>query len=152
MNLTSIVQFFRSPSQSVAQSDTGWGNQHQNWNTYEGTRTDTGNASVKLELNQLSNSLERRNQMIVKAALNKLFTDSHFSICPINDVMELLAIGSRKSLAYKQLHALHCIHYKDMPKELVNEIPLMINELLTKEHKNHIATIDALKGVFSDDR
>lgn len=87
--------------------------------------------------------------LVAQAALNKLFDENHFSICKLNDVMDLLGKGRKNSKLYKQLHALHCVHYSDMPDELKNQIPFMVNELLTNKPAAHPATEVALSGIFN---
>ena len=60
--------------------------------------------------------------------------------------MDLTNMGSRKSAAYKKLTALHCVEYADMPKELRDQIPVMINELLLGEEHSP-ATKVAMQGI-----
>ncbi len=86
--------------------------------------------------------------LIAQVAINKLFTDNYFSVCKLNDVMDMLGKGRRNSKIYKQLHALHCVHYADMSEELRNQIPYMVNELFTNKPASEAATNVALNGLF----
>ena len=90
--------------------------------------------------------LDRQTGLIAQTALAKLFNSSRFSICDIQKVMELTGLGNRKSLAYKKLSALHCIDYAEMPQELRDELPNIINELLTKDEISESAN-KALAGI-----
>lgn len=91
-------------------------------------------------------TLDRQTGLIAQTAINNLLNHGHFNICTLDKVMELTNLGSRKSQAYRKLSALHCIDYSDMPKELRDQIPLMINELLIGE-ESHPATSTALQGI-----
>lgn len=86
--------------------------------------------------------------LVAQVALNKLFNEKHFSICKLDEVMTMLGKGRRNSKIYQQLSALHCVHYEDMPDELRNQIPFMVNELLTNSPIANQATAVALNGVF----
>jgi hypothetical protein len=63
--------------------------------------------------------------------------------------MDLLGKGRKNSRIYKQLHALHCVNYEDMPDELRNQIPYMVNELLANKPSYQAATEVALNGIFN---
>lgn len=62
---------------------------------------------------------------------------------------DLLKTGNRKSKVYKELSALHCVDYSEMPKELRNQIPTMINELLKDEESPNKIVDVALDGIFN---
>lgn len=85
-------------------------------------------------------------QLVVKTALDRLFTDKHFSVCTIDRVLEVLG-RNRNTEAYKQLHALHCVDYSAMPEELKMVLPHLVNEALRLNNVN-VATDAALEGVF----
>lgn len=67
--------------------------------------------------------------MIAIAALNKMFEGSHFSICTIDNVAKMLGVRPPKD-AYDQLHALHCVHWNEMPRELRDRVTTLIQECL----------------------
>jgi len=104
--------------------------------------------SMLQESNQALSVTQQRTMMVAKVALNELFEHSFFSICKLNTVMDLLGKGHRNSKVYKQLYALHCVHYADMPDDLKNQIPYMVNELLTNNPSTQAATDVALAGLF----
>jgi hypothetical protein len=69
-------------------------------------------------------------RLVVATALNHLFEKSFFSICQLDSLLKIVD-GTNKSEAYKLLHALHCIDYTSMPKELKDSLPQLVNEALT---------------------
>ncbi len=145
--MKSILRFSQQASQQDSSSDTSSERQNQSSNTNEDTSTQSG-LSMLQESNQALSVAEQRTMMVAQVALNNLFENKHFSICKLNEVMELLKKGRTNSRIYKQLHALHCVDYADMPDELKNQIPYMINELLTNKPPTQAATNVALAGIF----
>lgn len=146
--MKSILRFSRSASQQDSSSDTVSENMNQSSNMNAATSTQSG-LSMLQQSNQALSVAEQRTMMVAQVALNSLFENKHFSICKLNEVMELLKKGRSNSKVYKQLHALHCVDYADMPDELKNQIPHMINELLTNKTPTQAATNVALAGVFN---
>lgn len=56
------------------------------------------------------------------AALNKLFSDDHFNICAVDSILKVTrTIPDGKT--YDALRLLHCIRYKDMSRDLLEEVP-----------------------------
>jgi hypothetical protein len=66
-------------------------------------------------------------QTLVQNLLNK---KQHFSICEVDTLITLIGGSNIRGEAYKQLHALHCVSYGDMPRDLRKMIPHLINEVL----------------------
>lgn len=91
-------------------------------------------------------TLDRQTGLIAQTAINSLLNSRYFSICTLEKVIDLTNMGSRNSDAYKKLTALHCVDYSDMPKELRDQIPIMINELLLGEEHSP-ATKVAMQGI-----
>jgi hypothetical protein len=52
----------------------------------------------------------------LKIAIKKLFTDSHFSICTIDKLLEMRLIIPNKE-NYKIMSSVHCVDYKEMSPE-----------------------------------
>lgn len=138
-----ISLFSRSESQQDLSSVTSSAKKNQDLNMNEATLMPCGSAGLEV-LNQHS----PRTQLVAQVAINNILTKNYFDICAIHSVMNLLELGNRKSQAYKELHSLHCVYYSDMPSTLRNQIPHMINELLTQESKPSMCTNVALNGVF----
>jgi hypothetical protein len=68
-------------------------------------------------------------RLVIGTALRKLFSDKHFSICAVDRICEVLGC-SRGGDAYRQLHALHCVDYADMPRELAERIPALVAQAI----------------------
>ena len=67
--------------------------------------------------------------LAAEAALRKMVEEGFFSICTIDKINKVSGnIPNKKT--YDTLHMLHCVHYKDMPPELLKELPVMIREAL----------------------
>ncbi|HDS1834342.1 TPA: hypothetical protein QEM98_000427 [Stenotrophomonas maltophilia] len=62
-------------------------------------------------------------------ALNEMFAGSHLSICTIDKVATLLGVHPERD-AYDTLHALHCVHWNKMPRELRDRVPELIQRAL----------------------
>ncbi len=145
--MKSILPFRRSASQQGSSLDIDSENLNQSSNMNEDISTQSGPSMLQQSNHHLS-VVELRQMMVAQVALNSLFENKHFSICKLNEVMELTKKGRKNSKVYKQLHALHCVDYADMPDELKNQIPYMVNELLTNKTTENAATNIALAGVF----
>lgn len=74
--------------------------------------------------------MEREDQLVIEAALNKMFKGSHFSICTIETVLELLNIP-RGGRDYERLRAIHCVYYADMSEELKQTMMTLIGRVLS---------------------
>jgi hypothetical protein len=144
--MKSISQLVRLVSQSDSSQDTGSERENQNLNMNEDTSTQFGTSGVNPSNTRL-NPLEQRIQLVAQTALNKLFTKDHFDICTLRNVIEAIGKGNKSHPSYKQLQALHCVDYAEMPKALRDQIPMMVNEVFTDSPVIQ-ATQDALKGVF----
>jgi hypothetical protein len=90
-------------------------------------------------------SMPEVKRLVVQTALNSLFTENFFSICTLDKVMDIIGAND-KTEAYKQLRALHCVHYNKMPPELREILPRLVNEALKFETLT-VATDQALEGV-----
>lgn len=81
-------------------------------------------------VHQLVSQMPQTQQLVLQTATRKLFDSRHFSICTVDSLMKLVGTTARTP-AYTQLHALHCVDYADMPKELRDRIPHLVRECLT---------------------
>lgn len=69
-------------------------------------------------------------QLSALAALNKMMLGTHFSICTLDDVIKVL--GTRPDgQAYDILRPLHCVHWTDMPAELRDAVPRLIERCIS---------------------
>ena len=124
-------------------SDSSSTNGQENLNTDSTTTKDTA-MDYGMVTGNIS-SMPSVKRMVVETALNKLFSERHFSVCTLDTVMKVMNI-SDKSDAYKQLHALHCVDYADMSDDMRQVLPMLVNEALKLPVIN-MATQEALKGV-----
>jgi hypothetical protein len=70
---------------------------------------------------------------VVEVALTKLFTESHFSICTLDTIGELIGVNPRVHPNYRSLHALHCVKYRDMPTTVKAGLQTKVMECLRPE-------------------
>ena len=78
----------------------------------------------------MENNVSTLQDMVVMTALNKMFKQGHFSICTIDEVAKVLKVYPSGE-EYSLLRVLHCVDYKDMPRELYNALPGMICKCLS---------------------
>lgn len=62
-------------------------------------------------------------------ALNRMLIGSYFDICTIDKIVKLLATAP-DGRAYRILHTLHCVHWCDMPPELRDAVPRLIERCI----------------------
>lgn len=62
----------------------------------------------------------------VQVALKKMVSQGYFDICTIDGILKLTG-SLPHSETYNQLRLIHCVHYKEMPNELLEAIPDMIS-------------------------
>lgn len=77
--------------------------------------------------------MEDLKKLAAMTALNNMLQQGHFSICAVDDAAKLLGMRNGRCDAYNTLHALHCIDYAKMPKELRDAIPGLIQQVLGVE-------------------
>lgn len=61
--------------------------------------------------------------LAIKRAVEKLFSDDHFSICEVDTIAKISGSKVNRKI-YNQLRAYHCAHYCDMTnreKQLIQE-------------------------------
>lgn len=68
------------------------------------------------------------NKLIIGTRLRDMFRKGWFSICCIDDCLNLAGILPGGE-SYRQLKALHCVQFGDMPRELAEAIPSMIRDV-----------------------
>ena len=67
----------------------------------------------------------------IELAIKKLFHQSHFSICAVKDVAELLGNNCEAHAEYKELQVLHCVKYRDMSAEMKAELKGKVMRVMT---------------------
>ena len=71
------------------------------------------------------NAIER---LTCQAALAKLLSDPQFSICTVDNILKVTQTVPDGRL-YRALSLLHCVNYRDMPPELLQELPGMLAQI-----------------------
>lgn len=70
-------------------------------------------------------------QLAAIAALNKMFTDGWLSISTVDRVGKMLGVDPKRAAdSYNILHAVHCVHFAQMPVDLRDAIPQLILDCL----------------------
>ena len=72
--------------------------------------------------------------LIAITALNKMFAGAHFSICTIDSIAEMLGVIPDGE-ARRQLKPLHCMDWSDMPRDLRQRVPILIQQALAGDEK-----------------
>lgn len=70
--------------------------------------------------------------MAVNVALKNMFSRGYFDICTINKILKLTNVVPR-SEDYDLLNALHCCDFKDMPPELLQGLPVIVQRVIGSE-------------------
>ena len=65
---------------------------------------------------------------IISASLKKMFDDGWFSICTFEKCCKVLMVYPPPGVS-ERLHALHCVHFKDMPDEVRSFVHISCTEL-----------------------
>lgn len=68
-------------------------------------------------------------RLTIEAALRKMFSQGWFSISTVDQCAKVLDVPTGGK-TYELLHALHCVHFADMDRELAEAVPGMIAEVL----------------------
>ncbi len=73
--------------------------------------------------------LPETKQLVVQAAISRLFTERFFDICALRELVELTG-AQRSSEAYRLLNTLHCVKWENMDPALRDKVPLLVREAL----------------------
>lgn len=83
---------------------------------------------------------------IALTVVTKMLKGSHFSICAIDNACGL--IGARNSgPAYKMLYALHCVHFDEMPVEVLDSLPALMREVFSQVKMDDQTISEVFKGI-----
>lgn len=64
-------------------------------------------------------------------ALNAMFAGKHFNICVIDRAAKVLGVKVHQE-SYDVLHALHCIDWHEMPADLREAVPGLVEKALVQ--------------------
>lgn len=62
-------------------------------------------------------------------ALNRMMSGSYFDVCVLDKIIKLMQTVP-DGRAYDLLHTLHCVHWRDMPAELRDAVPKLIERCI----------------------
>ena len=86
-------------------------------------------------------NIERLQSLAVVTALNEMLEANYFDICTVDAMLKVLHLPAGGEI-YDVLRTLHCIHYAQMPKELRDAIPEMLQEVLGVSPTYKFQTLD----------
>lgn len=69
------------------------------------------------------------NKRMAAFAIEQMYKSSHFSITAVRDAAKLMSRHPGGG-AYDKLHPLHCVHWGDIPEDIMQMIPVWMNEVL----------------------
>ena len=106
---------------------------HSNMSAENLTESDSFGATMLPSYSKTSlptvSGLSETQQIVLREALDGLFSASFFDVCKVNDILEMCRVP-RESDAYKMLRTLHCKHYNAMSTEMRERLPLIVRDAL----------------------
>lgn len=72
---------------------------------------------------------QQLSHLSVLTSLNKMMVGDYFDICTVDKAIKTLGTYP-DGAAYKILSPLHCVHWRDMPRELREAVPLLIERCI----------------------
>jgi hypothetical protein len=72
---------------------------------------------------------QQLSHLAVLTSLNKMMTSKHFDICTVDSAITVLG-SIPDGRAYKILRPLHCVNWMDMPCELREAVPKLIERCI----------------------
>lgn len=86
--------------------------------------------------------------MAAQAALRKMVEGDYFDICTIDKIVRMLEVKPDRGV-YEVLSTLHCVHYNQMPAELLERLPELIHKVLTSPafEASRINVVSAGRGL-----
>lgn len=92
-------------------------------------------------------------EAVAMTALNHMFKKGHFDICTVDAVAKVMHVHPKEP-EYSMLRALHCIDYKEMPKDVYDALPSMVktclsmNDIYEFEHIRRMKVLVSPMGRF----
>jgi hypothetical protein len=72
--------------------------------------------------------MDKITELTIRSSLRSMFAKGWVDICAIKECVKLAGVTPVGS-TMDHLHALHCVHFKDMDRELAEAIPGMVGAL-----------------------
>jgi hypothetical protein len=79
----------------------------------------------------------------VKQLIKKMFSGSHFSICDLDKLGDMLGVSVKAHKNYRFLSALHCVDFSDMDESITSQLESRVAECLV-DRKFNPATLGCL--------
>ena len=73
---------------------------------------------------------QQLSHLSVLTSLNKMMKGTHFDICTVDAAVKVLG-AVPDGAAYAILRPLHCVHWMDMPRELRDAVPKLIERCIS---------------------
>ena len=73
--------------------------------------------------------MEPQDKRMAAFVMEKMFKGTHFSICDVDTACKLMGCQYRGN-TYEKLRTLHCVDWGDIPKDIMELVPVWINEVL----------------------
>lgn len=70
-----------------------------------------------------------QDQRIAAFTLERMFRGNHFNILSVDDACRLMG-RTGSGPAYQRLRAIHCVDWGDIPPDIMQMIPVWLNEVL----------------------
>jgi hypothetical protein len=83
---------------------------------------------------------------IALTAVKKMLKSSYFDVTTVSTVCAIIG-ASNSGPAYDMLCGLHCIHYTEMPKDVLAGIPSLMREVFSQAKIEDAAMNEIFKGV-----
>jgi hypothetical protein len=71
--------------------------------------------------------MDQLTQVAVATAMRKMFDNKWFDISTVDQCLKLAGVIA-PTKPYQTLRVLHCVHYSDMPRELLDALPGLLRE------------------------
>lgn len=77
-------------------------------------------------------------KMAIETALNNMLESGHVSICTVDKILKITG-GIPSKEDYEVLSLLHCVSFKDMPKDLLRGLPILLNRVICADGLQQIS-------------
>ena len=89
-------------------------------------------------LNDIADKARLMKARIAERRIVEMLHETFFSICAVDDALRYLETSKQCPQSYAILHGLHCIHFNEMDKEIVDILPELINNVLCGQQAHEV--------------
>lgn len=79
------------------------------------------------------NQLDEIAIAVITDKMDKIMKEKWFSICTIDQCLELAEMRSQCARSYRILHMYHCVEWDKIPDAVVNNIPTLVRRIFGVE-------------------